>query len=438
MKRKLYFIVSSSVMMALTALLTACPSYQHGTPQTTTSSPLPTGERVALGTQHQPNNSPASYLAVAHQSLPQWSEQNFPAALNAFILGCDKLKHQTNWQNVCRQAMQTAKTSAAAQSFFERYFTAWQVSEQGKLNGLATGYYEPVLLGDSKPTAQARFPIYGVPSDLVSVALPNEWRNSKETIHIQAISNNSGKIQADGNYVANLADFPIKDNTRVLKGRFEANRFVPYHTRNEINGGALDHKAPILAWANDPVELFFLHIQGSGRIQTPDGKFIRLGFADKNEYPYVSIGRYMADKGYLPLAQTTMQGIKAYMQQHPERLAEVLGQNPSYVFFRSLDGHLGPIGALGTPLSDGYSAAVDRRYITLGAPLFVATTHPETRHAHNRLLMAQDTGSAIKGAVRIDYFWGYGEEAGRVAGKMKETAYVWLLLPNGVLPQYQP
>ena len=163
---------------------------------------------------------------------------------------------------------------------------------------------------------------------------------------------------------------------------------------------------------------------------------MRLGFADKNDQPYVSIGRYMANKGYLPLGQTSMQGIKGWLQQNPQKMAEVLGQNPSYVFFRQLPGNdSGPIGALGVPLSGGYSAAIDRHYITLGAPLFVATTHPASGHGLNRLLMAQDTGSAINGAVRIDYFWGYGDEAGAVAGKMKHPGYVWQLLPNGMLPE---
>ena len=183
-----------------------------------------------------------------------------------------------------------------------------------------------------------------------------------------------------------------------------------------------------------------MHIQGSGRLKTPSGKYIRVGFADKNEHPYVSIGRYMADKGYLPLGQTSMQGIKAYMKQHPGRHAEVLGQNPSYVFFRELtgSGDSGPVGALGTPLMGEYAGAIDRHYITLGAPLFVATAHPITKKALNRLIMAQDTGSAIKGAVRVDYFWGYGDEAGEVAGKMKTTGYVWQLLPNGMKPEYRP
>jgi len=305
--------------------------------------------------------------------------------------------------------------------------------------GAVTAYYDPVPPGAARASSRARFPVYGIPYDFVSVDLPANLRGSKATVRVRQTGQNTGRIAADGTHTANLAAFPITERTKALKGRFVGGSFVPYHTRNEINGGALNGKAPILGYADDPVELFFLQIQGSGRLKTPSGKYIRLGFADKNEYPYVSIGRYMADRGYLPLAQTTMQGIKAYMQQNPQKLAEVLGQNPSYVFFRTLDDNSdGPIGALGTPLMGEYAGAVDRHHITLGAPLFVATTHPETRHGLNRLIMAQDTGSAIKGAVRVDYFWGYGDEAGRVAGKMKHTGYVWQLLPNGVSPQYRP
>ena len=195
-----------------------------------------------------------------------------------------------------------------------------------------------------------------------------------------------------------------------------------------------------MAYADDAVELFFLHIQGSGRLQTPSGQFVRLGYADKNEYPFKSVATYMANKGYLPLAQTNMQGIKAWMRQNPSKLAEVLGQNPSYVFFRTTTGAAdeGPIGALGAPLTGEYSAAIDKHHVELGAPIFVATTHPLNNQPHNRLIMAQDTGSAIKGGVRVDYYWGYGDAAGEVAGKMKHPGQVWMLLPNGYTPRYQP
>ncbi|MCS4534665.1 murein transglycosylase A [Neisseria montereyensis] len=434
-----------AILSITAAFLAACGTKQtkplpmpQPMPPVKPGAPMPTGTPSPLGYIYTPGGG-ASYKVVSYQAIPQWQQQNFVESLRAFRLGCEKLQGQANWRNVCAQAAQTPYQNAQAKSFFERYFTPWEVSENGKLGGTITGYYEPVLHGDAKQTRQARFPIYGIPNDFVSIDLPANLRNSKGTVRVRQTGQNKGAIDANGPYSANLAQFPISNRTRALKGRFVGNQFVPYYTRAQINGGALDGKAPILGYADDPVELFFLHVQGSGRLRTPDGRFIRLGFADKNEYPYVSIGRYMANRGYLSLGQTTMQGIKAYMQQNPQRLAEVLGQNPSYIFFRQLPGNgEGPIGALGTPLLGQYAGAVDRHYITLGAPLFVATVHPTQKYALNRLIMAQDTGSAIKGAVRVDYFWGYGDEAGAVAGKQKHTGYVWQLLPNGVMPEYRP
>ena len=439
-----------AALAALTLLLTACPttmpsrqgqsSHTHNNPPAPYNPNLATGNAVSHGTTLQPTGSSATYRAVSFQELPQWNEQSFGESLAAFQKSCLKLANQAKWQYTCARANQTARNTAAAKAFFEQNFTPWQVSERGQASGKITGYYEPVLHGDTRNTSTARFPIYGIPSDFVSIPLPANLRNSKATVRVSPTGNNRGVIQSNGAYIANLAQFPITARTTALKGRFAGGRFVPYHNRNQINGGALNGKAPILGYADDPVELFFMQIQGSGRLKTPSGKYIRLGYADKNEQPYVSIGRYMADKGYLPLGQTTMQGIKAYMQQNPQRLAEVLGQNPSYVFFRELPGDSdeGPLGALGTPLLGEYAGAVDRHYITLGAPLFVATAHPLTGHALNRLIMAQDTGSAIKGAVRVDYFWGYGDKAGETAGKMKAKGYVWLLLPNGMQPEYRP
>ncbi|MDO4696366.1 MAG: MltA domain-containing protein [Neisseria sp.] len=435
-------VLSGTAAAVLASCGTSSVTPFDNLPKTTpavSGAPLSAGVRTPAGAVHRPHGSPAAYQAVDFAAMPDWRKQNFTAALESFISGCAKLQYQHDWRDVCTRAVQTPRQNAAARMFFEQYFTPWQVSENGKSDGTVTGYYEPVLHGDSKPSARSRFPIYGIPADFVSVPLPARLRHSKSIVRVRQTGRNEGIIAADGTHIADLSHFPINERSNALKGRFSGNRFVPYHTRNEIMGGALDGKAPVLGYADDPVELFFLQIQGSGRLKTPDGRYIRLGFADKNEFPYVSIGRYMAERGYLPLARTTMQGIKAYMKQNPHRLAEILGQNPSFVFFRRLaDNNDGPIGALGTPLTGGYAAAVDRRYISLGAPLFVATAHPETRRALNRLLMAQDTGSAIKGAVRVDYFWGYGDEAGRVAGKMKHTGYVWQLLPNGVMPQYRP
>ncbi|WP_225747951.1 murein transglycosylase A [Eikenella sp. Marseille-P7795] len=412
-------------------LLGGCFFHPHKPSGGGAVSALPPGQRYAEGYQHRVSGSPAGYKAVSFAALPQWAQQDFGAGLEAFRKSCLSLKNRPQWQNVCTQANATGRH--AARQFFETYFTPWEVSHNGQLGGTITGYYEPVLQGSAQQTAQARFPIYGVPADLVSVPLVGAPQSG--TVRIRLTGPNSGQIAANGEYTANLADFPGREKSRTLKGRISGSRLVPYHTRAEINAGALNSKAPVLAYANDPVELFFLHIQGSGRLRTPDGRFIRLGFADKNDHPYVSIGRYMADKGYLPLAQTSMPKIRDWLRAYPDKLAEVLGKNPSYVFFRQLpDSNDGPIGSLGVPLTGGYSGAVDKRFITLGAPMFLATAHPETGRALNRLMMAQDTGSAINGAVRVDFFWGYGDEAGRVAGRMKQTGYVWQLLPNGVLP----
>ena len=197
-----------------------------------------------------------------------------------------------------------------------------------------------------------------------------------------------------------------------------------------------------LAWVADAVELFFLQVQGSGLVEFSSGERVRLGFADQNGHPYRSLGRYLVDRGDLKLEQASMQGIKAWAAANPDKLQKALDSNPSYVFFRELPppkGAMdGPPGALGVPLTPGYSIAVDPRYIPLGAPVFLATTYPMSNQPLERLLMAQDTGGAIRGAVRADFFWGTGEEAGAQAGRMRQQGRMWLLWPRGeTLPKPQ-
>lgn len=396
------------------------------------------GNPYATGFTHQPVGSQVSYRVMDVNALPQWHHQQFESVLAQFMHSCSKLYQHSDWRHVCQQATQVEKTNQASKQFFEQNFTAWQVADGGKLGGTITGYYIPVISGSLQPTSRARFPIYGIPNDMVSVVLPAHLRGSKNSVRIKLVGTGKATISQDGAYLADLSQFPINERTTVLKGRFEGQRFVPYPTRRQINAGALNGKATILAYADDPVELFFMHIQGSGHVRTPDGKMIHLGFADTNEHPFVGIGKYLSDKGYLPMSQMSMQNIKKWIAANPHKMAEVLGQNPRYVFFRELSGSSGSLGALGVPLAGTYSGAVDRRFITLGAPIFVATVHPDTRQGLNRLIVAQDTGAAIKGGVRVDFFWGYGERAGQTAGKMKDTGYVWQLLPHGVLPQYQP
>jgi membrane-bound lytic murein transglycosylase A len=206
---------------------------------------------------------------------------------------------------------------------------------------------------------------------------------------------------------------------------------LPYWDRAAIEG----HRRPLagheLFWVKDPVELFFLHIQGSGRILFEDGSRVMVNYAGQNGHPYRSISRWLIDQDIMTRDEMSMQNIRAWARDNPFRVEDLLNTNPSYIFFRELplDSETPP-GALGVPLTPGRSAAVDRRYTPLGAPVFLATTWPNTDRPLHRLMMAQDTGGAIKGPVRADFFWGMGEEAGAEAGKMKQSLRMWVLLPK--------
>ncbi len=280
------------------------------------------------------------------------------------------------------------------------------IAAEGSAQGLVTGYYEPILAGSRTRTERHRIPLYGVPQDLV---------------------------------VVDLAGLHPELRGLRLRGRVDGRRLVPYWSRAEIedrarvDGGASGAApgAPVLAWVEDPVELFFLQIQGSGQVALASGERIRLGYADQNGHPYRSLGRYLIERGELTLEQASMQGIKAWAAANPAKLQEALNVNASYVFFRELVGGDGPIGALGVPLSAQYSIAVDPRYVPLGAPVFLATTFPLSSQPLERLVVAQDTGGAIRGAVRADFFWGTGAEAGTLAGRMRQQGRMWLLWPRG-------
>ncbi|HYH42574.1 MAG TPA: MltA domain-containing protein, partial [Burkholderiales bacterium] len=265
--------------------------------------------------------------------------------------------------------------------------------------GLITGYYEPLLRGSRKPSERYRHPVYGVPDDLVVVDLSEVY--------------------------------PELKNMR-LRGRLEGRRLVPYPDRAQIESGQAAPRGKEIAWVDDAIDLFFLQIQGSGRIVLDTGETLRVGYADQNGRPYRSIGRVLVDRGELTLDQASMQSIKAWARKRPAELNDLLNSNASYVFFRELPaGTNGPPGALGVPLTARRSIAVDPRHVPLGAPVFIATTWPNNPKPLNRLMLAQDTGGAIRGAVRADFFWGYGDAAGTEAGRMKQRLRMWVLLPVG-------
>lgn len=381
--------------------LTGCASVPESatpTAQSAACPPLP----VAAEKPGEPPLSWATTLRpTGWDTIPGWERDRSSDAWSAFMRSCSALTAQPAWQSACAAAVNIdGSDSAAVRAFFQAAFVPYQVvSPDGSIEGTVTGYYEPVIRGSRTRSAAYRFPIYGVPDDLLVVDLSELYPDLK---HMR------------------------------LRGRLDGNRVVPYYNRADIEAGKAAVAGRELLWTDDAVELFFLQIQGSGRVKLDTGETVRLSYADQNGHPYSSVGRLLVERGELTLDQASMQGIKAWGARNPDRLQSVLDQNASYVFFHeTADSGDGPTGALGVPLTAGRSLAIDRRAIPLGAPVFLSTTFPNSATPLNRLMVAQDTGGAIKGAVRADFFWGSGHEAGVQAGRMRQTGKMWVLLPKG-------
>lgn len=389
-------------------IMAACRSMPEKPAAPPAAPPVPTPQQPATPAEPPPAVTPAPSPAAAGHlrrgnwtELPGWRDDDPAAVWDALLASCGPLKTQEAWRTVCTAALTAPRPDRErARRFFELNFIPYQLLQpDGGSEGLATGYYEPLLRGSRKPTARYRYPIYGTPDDLISIDLPA---------------------------------FGIESRESRLRGRLDGKRVVPYFDRAQIESAAAPLRGREIAWVDDPVELFFLQIQGSGRLDLDGGGVMRVGFAEHNGQPYRSIGRLLIDRGELPAERTSMQGIKAWAQQNPDKLREVLDYNPRYIFFRELPAGLsGPLGALGVPLTARRSIAVDPRFVPLGAPVFLATTWPLSNKPLNQLMLAQDTGSAIRGAVRADFFWGYGDDAGREAGRMKQALRLWVLLPQG-------
>jgi membrane-bound lytic murein transglycosylase A len=345
------------------------------------------------------------FMISKWEALPDWLTQDLSASWPALLQSCSKLKFRPVWLPICAAAAKVDKDDLMAQrTFYETWFTPYQVfNPDGTDTGLVTGYYEPLIKGSRKRSERFAYPIYAPPEDMLEVDM--------------------GEL------------FPQFRGQRV-RGRLQGKRVVPYFNRAEIDAGnATQLEGRELFWVEDPVELFFLQIQGSGRVELEDGKRVKIGYADQNGHPYASIGKKLIDMGELKPEEASMQGIKNWAQKNPERLYTLLGHNPSYVFFRELPDTLSaPLGALGVPLTEEYSIAVDPRSIPLGLPVFLATTQPNSTEPLNRLMFAQDTGGAIRGAVRADFYWGFGEIAAARAGSMKQSGKMWVLFPRGGEP----
>lgn len=339
---------------------------------------------------------------VGFADLPGWREDNVREAWPALLQSCQALLRRPEWREPCEVAQQVNGTDeAAVRLYLESFFVPHQVvNAEGSPQGLVTGYYEPLLRGARKRGGPFQTPLHREPPDLLTIDV--------------------GTL------------YPDLRNLR-LRGRVVGNKVVPYFSRAEMmQAGALNGHE--LLWVDDPIEAFFLQVQGSGRVQLVDTKeTVRVAYANQNGHPYRSIGRYLVDKGEMTLDQASAQSIKAWYANNPGRREELLNANPSYVFFKEeklQEPIPGPKGALGVPLTTLRSIAVDPQFIPLGAPVYLATTQPNSEAPLRRLVLAQDTGGAIKGAVRADFFWGFGAAAGEKAGKMKQRGAMWVLLPR--------
>jgi membrane-bound lytic murein transglycosylase A len=359
---------------------------------------------------------------IAYEQLIGWRADDPRGALSAFGRSCAKLDQYGpatpmgpgpwfgqvgDWRPICADAATVAEGSAdQARDFFEDHFSPYLVVDGDSSEGLFTGYYEPLLSGSRRFGGPYTLPIYRPPEDLVRVDLAR--------------------------FNPDLAGYAIY-------GRVQGGQFVPYYSRADIETGALADRGLELLWVDDPIDRFFLQVQGSGRIQLDDGSLTRVGYASQNGHPYRAIGRDLIEIGVLTRDEVSLPAIKAWLEAHPDAAPDIMARNRSYIFFEErpeLAPDDGPLGAQGVSLTAGRSLAVDRRYIPLGVPVWLETMvpWPEGAGPLHRLMVAQDTGGAIKGVVRGDVFFGSGARAEAAAGHMKSPGRYALLLPKALIP----
>ena len=347
--------------------------------------------------------SPGIGDPVNWSALQNWSAHDHGNAWDGFLKSCEKLG-QPQWREVCQLANESGDLSdTEARVFFESHFEVRPVfAEDGVAEGLITGYYEPLLQGSRQKSGEFRYPLYGVPQDLL---------------------------------VVDLGDVYPQLKGMRLRGKLAGNKVIPYYDRAQLDADPDLLQGNEILWVNSLVDVFFLHVQGSGQIQLDDGSRVAVGYAQQNGHPYQSIGRVLAEMGELELEEVTLFTIRDWLKSNPDRLNEVLAKNPSYIFFELRDADAdGPVGSLNVTLTPRRSIAVDRNVIPLGAPVWLQTTLPDEQQSpFNQLMLAQDTGGAIKGHVRADVFWGQGNEAEQMAGLMKQRGRLYVLLPRGYL-----
>ena len=369
----------------------------------------------------------------SYANLTGWQTDNLAPALTAFSRSCEKLLLQKkrkrlpgahiggragDWHLVCTKAMMLVSadyiSSDRIRSFFESEFTPISVSINGNKQGMFTGYFEPLLMGSKTSSKRYNVPLFMRPPELVMVDL--------------------GSFRPD-----------LKG--RRIAGKVEGGRLIPFPSRGKIDKGALSGRGLELVFVDDPIAAFSLHIQGSGRVQMDDGRMLRVGYAAQNGHPYSAIGRDLVKMGAIKKGEISMPAIRAWLSLNPDKAAEVMAKNASYIFFRELGNATpdeGPYGSAGVALTPRRSLAVDRKHLSLHMPIWLSASHPDPTDREgeplpmNRLMVAQDTGGAIRGAIRGDVFWGFGGDAQEIAGRMANFGTFSLLLPNALAAKKIP
>jgi peptidoglycan lytic transglycosylase A len=343
-------------------------------------------------------------VSVSFDDLPGFADDDLGGAFGAFLRSCARGTNDGPLAESCLRAeAMTGSDPGAARVFFTKNFRPYRI-EPADGEAVVTAYYEPVVPGSRVKTETFATPLFSLPDDLVPVTDDNR---------------------------------PEGWDATLTWGRKTSQGLVPFATRAEIDAGALDGVVEPIAYVADAVEAFYIHIQGSTRILLPDGSLMRVGYAGKNGHPYSSVAKAMQAKGVVPQGGFSMDAMRAFFRANPEQAQTLMAANPSYIFFREIQGlsaDLGPIGGEGVPLTAGRSIAVDTAFHRYGTPIFISadlqTGRKGAREPFNRLMIAQDTGSAIRGPARADLFWGTGKAAGSIAGGIKAQATVFVLVPS--------
>lgn len=361
---------------------------------------------ACAGISDAPEDKPELVLKEASFSqLPGWGGDDLKTFIPAFEKSCMRVLKGApekkmgplaqsgtygDWQPACRSFVNGKPRDL--KNFFETRFTPYQVLGGTDAEGLFTGYYEASLKGSRVRSERYNVPLYTRADDLVMVQL--------------------GEFRED-----------LKG--RRIAGRVKDGKLVPYESREEIVAGEWPHEDKVLVWVDSAVDAFFVQIQGSGVVEMAEGGAMRIGYAGQNGHPYYAIGRELIKREELTKENVSMQSIRDWLETHPEQADEIMNTNQSYVFFQELSGE-GPLGGEGVALTAGRSLAVDRSLLSYGMPMWLSLEEPRM----TKLMVAQDTGGAIRGPVRGDVFWGYGATAEKLAGPMKSPGQYWVLLPN--------